>query len=242
MNKARRTVEQIKESFRRQILSDAITFKRSIIRQIEVDYRQLKAVNPDLTRQALQDVVLQELKVKPSFVTDIQSEIAATDKEITYVWKQYFNSITRKEFIPADYEKILSLSKVNFNKLDVTLSRSVTNELIKQKAGDTFDFERFISALKKKDIGDAEAYTLANTSVAQFDNSYHSETAQQAGIEKFLIDGLPPGENSHQWCHEHVGNVYTIAELEQMDNGSGLPVVWSLGGYNCVHYPTAQIE
>jgi hypothetical protein len=65
------------------------------------------------------------------------------------------------------------------------------------------------------------------------------EVCEQAGIEKFLYDGMPA---QRPFCKEHLGHVYTLEEIMQMDNGQGLDVLTSLGGYNCVHFWTPVVE
>jgi hypothetical protein len=235
MNKPRKTVEQIKQEFRQQIYNDADKYKRSIIREIETQYR----LNTGATLPQVQDKVLKQLKVSASFKQQLIQEINSTDKEISSVWKDYFKKLSRKEFIPADYEKLVSAAKVNFNTLDVTLNSALKKEFTKAISGE-FNFETLISNIKKHDVGDAQAYTLANTSVAQFDNAYHSESAQQAGIEKFLYDG-DISDNTREFCEDHCGHVYTLDELDAMDNHQGLPVLYNLGGYNCQHFLTAVV-
>ncbi|MFA5322922.1 MAG: hypothetical protein WC373_09640, partial [Smithella sp.] len=78
-----------------------------------------------------------------------------------------------------------------------------------------------------------------NTAIAQFDSAYMHEVCEQAGIEKFLYDGMPA---QRPFCKEHLGHVYTLEEIMQMDNGQGLDVLTSLGGYNCVHFWTPVVE
>jgi hypothetical protein len=89
-------------------------------------------------------------------------------------------------------------------------------------------------------LGWYQAATEANTALAQFDNNYHTQTAHAAGIDKFLYDGTI--YKSRWFCIKHIGNIYTLEELRNMDNGQGLPVETSLGGFNCVHYHTAIVE
>jgi len=96
-----------------------------------------------------------------------------------------------------------------------------------------------------KDTGTPEYQisTVVNTSIAQFDNSLTLEYAAQSNIKKFKYDGdLHP--NTRSFCRKHLGKIYTIEQIRQLDNGQGLPVETSLGGYNCTHYwtPIAEFE
>jgi len=51
--------------------------------------------------------------------------------------------------------------------------------------------------------------------------------------EYFKLVG--PKLSARSWCAEHVGKIYHISEIQKMDNGQGLPVLYFAGGYNCRH-------
>lgn len=79
--------------------------------------------------------------------------------------------------------------------------------------------------------------------------NYHAETIVRTAKSGFAgIDDIhqatddgnnlltyigPPGERD--FCENHLGKTYTIAEIKKMDNGQGLPVLYYKGGYNCRH-------
>jgi len=50
----------------------------------------------------------------------------------------------------------------------------------------------------------------------------------------YLYDG-PRDARTRPFCRAHVGDVYTRAALERLDNGQGLPVTDFAGGYACRH-------
>lgn len=58
--------------------------------------------------------------------------------------------------------------------------------------------------------------------------------AQEAGINKFKYVGARGGL-IRPFCAERVGKVYSFDEIQTMDNGQGLSVLYSCGGYNCRH-------
>lgn len=98
-------------------------------------------------------------------------------------------------------------------------------------------FDALRHRLMERNLGETQATTLANTALAQFDNATMHELSSQAGISKFLYDGvLHP--NSRKFCQERVGKVFTLERIREMDNLQGLPVETSLGGYNCTHWWT----
>jgi hypothetical protein len=50
----------------------------------------------------------------------------------------------------------------------------------------------------------------------------------------YLYDG-PDDKITRPFCAEHLGNVYTLAALDRLDNGQIGPVSQFAGGYNCRH-------
>ncbi|MEW5800450.1 MAG: hypothetical protein AB1728_15755, partial [Bacteroidota bacterium] len=157
-------------------------------------------------------------------------------------WKEYFeesgelfNVLDRN-----DFEKLQALYKVDFSQIKSNAREVITEEIRRTaRAGEGYEVLR--SRLRKRGLGEGEVRTLANTALAQFDNATMFEFAQQAGIEKFKYDGVLH-ENSRPFCREHLGKKFTLEQIRAMDNGQGLPVETSLGGYNCTHFWTPVIE
>jgi hypothetical protein len=46
----------------------------------------------------------------------------------------------------------------------------------------------------------------------------------------------PVSAITRPFCRAHAGQIFTLEEIERLDNGQGLPVRESCGGYNCRHY------
>jgi|GEM_PF-1975349 len=59
------------------------------------------------------------------------------------------------------------------------------------------------------------------------------EQSTKLGTEWFRYDG--PKTGCRKFCADHLGKIYNISEIEQMNNGQGLPVLYFMGGYNCRH-------
>jgi hypothetical protein len=243
MNKPRRNIEQLKDELARQIEQDVLKYKRAIIRQIDYIARKNK-IEGQVDIQKLSRQVMQQIKMPVVIQNLIVKDLKITQAQIAEIWDLYFekdlkagNVIT---FSDADYEKLRAAYQVEFSAIEDKLNFSVEQEftkIIRQE----YSYSRFRSELIKKDIGEFQASTLANTAVAQFDNAYMIENAQQAGVTKFIYDGTIIA-TTRDFCRERVGKTFTLAELEAMDNGQGLPVIPSLGGYNCRHYLTPIID
>ena len=88
-----------------------------------------------------------------------------------------------------------------------------------------------------RDIGDTakqHIYTVQNTIKLGLNRAGSLEAAIERGIKKFRYAG--PTFRSRPFCIQHVGKIYTLAEITSMDNGQGLPVLYYCGGYNCRHH------
>lgn len=84
-----------------------------------------------------------------------------------------------------------------------------------------------------------------DTAVAGFDRTARMRGAVDAGVELFRYEG--PRTNLRPFCRDTIernGGIYTLAEIQRMDNGQGLPVENYCGGYNCRHrwVPIVQSE
>lgn len=128
--------------------------------------------------------------------------------------------------------KALSSIESDFGKLDghirESIRRTVTAGLIeKQSLRDLTD--SLVHELNKnKNWADA----VAHTSKIGLSRTKTILQADVAGIKEFKYSG--PGAQ-RDFCKDHLGKIYTIDEIKNMDNGQGLPVLNFCGGYRCVH-------
>lgn len=80
--------------------------------------------------------------------------------------------------------------------------------------------------------------TETNTALASFYRTVTSKKAEEVGLSLFLYIG-PDDKVTRPFCRhvlERDPAIYTRREIEQMDNGQGLDVMTSGGGYNCRHH------
>lgn len=99
-------------------------------------------------------------------------------------------------------------------------------------AGKKLDFKQIID-----DVGDGpinHLKTEMNTAVMAFGRVVHLEKAKKAGFDKYLYIG-PDDKVTRPFCHEHIGQIYTLEQIQALDNDQGLPVEIYGGGYNCRH-------
>lgn len=80
--------------------------------------------------------------------------------------------------------------------------------------------------------------TELNTAVMSFNRSVQMAKAQEFELNLFLYVG-PEDKVTRDFCEELLSQdppIYTKDEIDAMDNGQGLPVATSGGGYNCRHH------
>lgn len=84
------------------------------------------------------------------------------------------------------------------------------------------------------DYSDSQIRNLYDTSVSIFGRQIEALQADDQPETAFLYVG-PADAKTRPFCKEHVGKVYTRAEIDQMDNGQIDNVFLTGGGYNCRH-------
>ena len=76
--------------------------------------------------------------------------------------------------------------------------------------------------------------TLTRTFSHGIDNLINFNQAEQAGITHYKYVGNPVPERD--FCKQHYNKIYTIDEIQALNNGQGLDVLTYAGGYNCLHW------
>lgn len=95
--------------------------------------------------------------------------------------------------------------------------------------------ESFRRRLEEKTDAFGEQFaTVAQTQIAAYNNLLTFKIAEESGIETFLYSG-PLNPTTRPFCRAHVGKIFTKEQILKMDNGQGLPVMETCGGYNCRH-------
>lgn len=84
------------------------------------------------------------------------------------------------------------------------------------------------------DRTEPQVRTLYDTSVSILSRQVEALQAGDDPETLFVFVG-PVDDVTRQWCLDHVGRVYSRAEIDQMDNGQIGPVFLAGGGYNCRH-------
>lgn len=107
-------------------------------------------------------------------------------------------------------------------------------KLAKQASSD-IDEDKFLRNLQRFErVQKRYLETVANTAGAAVRRSQLFLDAENAGVKKYKYAGSTGG-NIRPFCAAHVNKIYTLDEIQKMDNGQGLSVQFYCGGYNCRH-------
>ncbi len=231
---------QIRAGLAQDLTDNAAKYRYAIVREVSYILRDFKSSDVADNLDEIINMIQQRFDIPASARTLIVGTLQDYQDGIATMWDDYFDEAgVDVTLSKEDLDRMMALYQVEFAKIKQD-TRDVIVEELRRSARANLGYEELRSRLMKRGLGAGEANTLANTGLAQFDNAYMQEISKRAGIDEFLYDGvLHP--TSRLFCKKHYGHVYTMAEILQMDNGQGLPVVTSCGGYNCVHYWTPEV-
>jgi hypothetical protein len=128
-----------------------------------------------------------------------------------------------------DVDSLIASSRINFPRLRKEIRTTLLNETRRAIASGA-GVEHLAKQLREKELNNVQ--TLAETAVAGFNNEL--TFAQADDGDKYLYSG-PVTDITRPFCRAHAGKIYTLEQIENMDNGQGLPVRSNLGGYRCRH-------
>lgn len=228
MKKYRQELERIKRQARAELEANSVKFSRAIVREIGALMKRYDITEID----GLADVIRKRFHLPAAERAIMEEIVTKAQEDVTNVWNDYFTAHQ------IGYEGIKVIERIDFGQLRKDHQDVLINEL-KAAVKRGLKYNDIRMNLIQKKVGVFHATTLANTAIAKYDNGYMHEVCHQAGIEKFLYDGMPA---QRPFCRERLGHVYTRKQIEGMNNGQGLDVITSLGGYNCVHYWTPVFE
>jgi hypothetical protein len=132
------------------------------------------------------------------------------------------------------------------NKIKVSVAQSVFDDVIipdtlgavrgsLQAMAVQVPVKQAMSALSKRmQSSTGRQLTEVRTKLAQYGRDVTAKAAESAGLDMFLYTG-PEDGITRAFCRPLVSKVVSSAQMKKLNNGQGLPVVTSGGGYNCRH-------
>jgi hypothetical protein len=148
--------------------------------------------------------------------------------------------VTPVVLAPADQRAIENLKKVDYDYLQ-GLGQTAVHEVARGVIQNTIlgtprakIIERVRATLDTKLKN--YACTYADTALVTYDRTVSMEIWQKAGIEKYLFRG-PRDIKNRPFCAKTAGQVYTLAEIKKLSNGTKdlSNVLRFGGGWNCRH-------
>ncbi len=247
---SRKIVNSIRERVASQLNENALLYKRKLLREVDALWRQTGGTSTTLSvtereerLNALAEKVANEFRITGAAKDLFIAEVKSGQAEIAQVWKSYFEGVvgtsSSLSVTGVQYEKLAAMTKMEFKGLQDDVKDIVVEETKKIIAqGQGIGVLR--QNLNRRGMGANEAEVLANASMAGFDNASHVQYATAAGLTHFKYDGIVDS-TTRPFCRQRVGKIYTIEELDAMENGQLNPVSVYLGGYRCKHFLTAQV-
>jgi hypothetical protein len=218
---------KIRDEFLRRIESSADALTKAAVRQIDQWMRDGLSFEEILRR-------LKTLRLSPAESAKLQTTFEQTMNDIVVARGATVNVLSN-----SNIESIMAASWISMPRLKKEIQDALIPTV--QRA---IDAEIGPTALSHqlRQLELQQPKTLAYTSLAQFNNGLTIATGEASGVERYLWDGPPPMPTSHLLCKQCAGDTFTLAQLDAMDNGTGMLVRTSLGGYGCRHYLTAMTE
>lgn len=145
-----------------------------------------------------------------------------------------------------DSKTVSTLMRIELDKTTKILQRSIVDvksTLLRSViTGAAIDFKGITSGVTNKVA--SQLRTEINTSVGIFNKTLTTSKAKESGFELFLYIG-PDDSVTRPFCQEVLNGsidglgknvpIYTVEEIEGMDNGQIGDTIISAGGYNCRH-------
>lgn len=179
----------------------------------------------------LDQTILSDLSRTVDRLTTLYGEVLADIRE------EFKDSGFEFEFTEGDEAAAVELIEFDVGTLRehiTSFTQSVKSDLARAS---------FASSLKDIDIRgvvEPQRDRLLNTlrselinGIQGFRNAVTAKTAKDSNTRLKYVG--PLDDKTREFCAEHVGKVYTIDEILDLDNGQGLPVLTNMGGYNCRH-------
>lgn len=139
-------------------------------------------------------------------------------------------------------EKYTDPNQDSISKLRDKLGRNIkkkTQEAIRKGIANDETAEEIATKIKRSTrIEKRNARTLARTVEMGTVRGHKINKDISNGCRHFKYSQGPRSSMipPRDFCRRHTGHIYSIKEIKGMNNGQGLPVLYYMGGYNCLHF------
>jgi hypothetical protein len=207
---------------------DSEALRAAVLQQLDRIIRD----NPDVKPGELAEIIERDLRVPGGARKALEQHLREGQAKLAALRQSMYATITDR-VLALDPTALMARTAIDFPAINRSVNGTVQRALrqILDGGGEIGDVTR---ALRHTRIAAHQARTLSNTALAQYDNATTFQLAKQAGITKYKYHG-PPAQREFCQALLATGRYYTLEEIGRMDNGQGLPVWSSCGGYNCRH-------
>lgn len=130
-------------------------------------------------------------------------------------------------------QEIQKSAESGFQRIDRAITNIVARAAQEGVKGDKDWRSIARTALQRAKLQEHHITTEIETAKATLDNTSTAVEYEAAGIEKLIYAG--PSGTQRDFCIDHIGKTYTLAEVKGMVNQFGQPALYYCGGYNCRH-------
>lgn len=149
----------------------------------------------------------------------------------------YLQSITRPKLSKKALHTILVVNN-QFALMQNSINQRVV-QAVKTAIEDDLTASELTDLIQKSVSGGRyKADTIATTGLQGYSAANRIDLERASGVKKWKYVGPPP---NRLFCSLHYGKEYTYEEIQKMNNGQGLPVLYYGGGWNCPHLWQAVI-
>ncbi len=164
----------------------------------------------------------------------LKRELRDAMDELRSAQKILGSDLSAQKIQSLSAQKMIALSNVSLPNMQRDLSDAMAREIHRSIASGAG-----ITALRRRlenlDLPERSSpETIANTVIASYNNNITFERSKQTGTKYFEYSG-PVSSGTRPFCRAHAGQIFSREEILKMNNGQGLPVMSSCGGYNCRH-------
>lgn len=173
---------------------------------------------------------------KLSALLDVDDDTAAAaavdiESEIAWVSEHTDDDAGDKPVIPANTDNIPNANAA-YAYLGGKLNKNIQKAVDKGLRNDASMLDLTIAVSQIISGAKSKARTIARTAKMGQIRSDYLRSKLKAGFRYYRWDG-PNDSLKRHYCSEHLGKIYSIAEILKLSNGQGLSVLVYMGGYNC---------
>jgi hypothetical protein len=227
------SVRRIEDEFSRAIETTMRSLERQITPLIN-QFGSMDVIDSNLTRQQVQDIINRSgyFETVGRLLNDGYQEII--DEVVDYYSRDIGRDLLFSDTDLAQLTDSKNLDLNEFNQISNDLVETITRSI----AGLSFtgvDFNNVIDDIQSEiDKASNNMRTWITTGTNAIFSTSLVLLAATNGISKYKYVG-PLDAKTRPFCKEHTGEIKTIEEWNQLDNGQINPISVYRGGYNCRH-------